>query len=86
MLESDVVKIEFRKKDFKKSKREEIEVPDQFMEALDRNKYTKEAFEKMSPSHKREYLKWIIEAKKDETRDKRIKKAINQISELRLKH
>jgi uncharacterized protein YdeI (YjbR/CyaY-like superfamily) len=33
-----------------------------------------------SPAHRREYLNWIAEAKKPETRKKRIAKAMDMIS------
>ena len=49
--------------------------------ALQKNKKAKTAFDAFSPSHKREYVEWITEAKRDETRQKRIQTAIQWISE-----
>jgi uncharacterized protein YdeI (YjbR/CyaY-like superfamily) len=40
-----------------------------------------DTFEKLSPSHKKEYLKWIDEAKKTETRTKRIYKMAYMLKE-----
>ncbi len=57
------------------------EAPLGFMKALSRDSRASEAFERFSPSHKREYLEWIIEAKREETRQRRIETAINWISE-----
>lgn len=33
-------------------------------------------FQELAPSHRKEYLKWIDEAKKTETKDRRIAKMI----------
>jgi len=49
--------------------------------ALQKNKKAKTAFDAFSPSHKREYVEWITEAKRDETRQKRIETAIKWIAE-----
>lgn len=57
-----------------------VEVPEDFVKALKESKL-KTAFDKMSYSHQREYVKWIEEAKKEETRFNRIVKAIEKIAE-----
>jgi hypothetical protein len=41
---------------------------------------TKAAFEKLSYSHQKEYVTWIEEAKKDETRQRRIAKTLEKLS------
>lgn len=56
-----------------------VEVPDDFMEELKNVPLGWKAFETMPPSHQREYVKVIEEAKKSETRQKRIKKATEMI-------
>jgi uncharacterized protein YdeI (YjbR/CyaY-like superfamily) len=61
--------------------RPEIPVPAYFTAALARNKKAKAAFEAFSPSHRREYLEWITEAKTEATRDKRLATAIEWMSE-----
>jgi hypothetical protein len=58
-----------------------VEVPEDFARALDENVTAKMAFEKLSYSHKREYVLWINEAKKDETRQRRIAKTIEKLPE-----
>ncbi len=58
-----------------------VEVPEDFARALAGNEAAKKAFEKMSYSHKREYVEWINEAKKNETRQRRIAKAIEKLLE-----
>ena len=49
--------------------------------ALDKSPKAKAAFDAFAPSHRREYLEWIAEAKRDETRQKRITTAIEWLSE-----
>jgi uncharacterized protein YdeI (YjbR/CyaY-like superfamily) len=44
--------------------------------ALARNRKARESFEAFPPSHKREYLEWILEAKRDETRARRVAQAV----------
>lgn len=63
------------------SKKKVLEIPEWFMIALKSNKKAYEAFEKFSYSHKKEYLDWITEAKREETRQKRLQQAILLISE-----
>jgi len=58
-----------------------LPVPPQFAAALKKAKTAKAHFDKMSPSHRREYLEWIGEAKRAETRDKRITTAIEWLTE-----
>ncbi|HVM62951.1 MAG TPA: YdeI/OmpD-associated family protein [Verrucomicrobiae bacterium] len=40
-------------------------------------------FDALSPSHQREYLKWIAEAKRPETRQARIEKTLQMLSQKR---
>ena len=58
-----------------------VAVPDDLMAALKKNRRALTAFEKFSPSHKREYVEWIAEAKRDETRNRRIVTAIAWMSD-----
>jgi uncharacterized protein YdeI (YjbR/CyaY-like superfamily) len=60
--------------------------PDDFTTPLKKNKKALAAFENFSPSHKREYLEWIIEAKREVTRTKRIKAALAQIAKGKSRH
>lgn len=53
-----------------------VEVPSDFAAALNKNETAREVFEKMSFTHRREYVEWITSAKKAETRENRIVKAI----------
>ena len=58
-----------------------IEMPANFADLLANNPKAQAVFEKFSPSHKREYLEWIVDAKSDATRVKRLQTAIEQIEE-----
>ena len=51
--------------------------PPDLKRALAKNKKAKAIYEKFPPSHKREYVEWILEAKKRETREKRVKETVN---------
>jgi hypothetical protein len=56
-----------------------VEVPEDFQQALDQDPAAQTAFEKMSYTHQREYVNAILEAKRDETRRKRIAKSIEML-------
>jgi uncharacterized protein YdeI (YjbR/CyaY-like superfamily) len=58
-----------------------VEAPPEFTRALKANKKASAAFAAFSPSCKREYVEWIAEARRAETREKRITTAIDWISE-----
>jgi len=61
--------------------KKELTIPYFFMEALRRNKKALATFEAFSPSHKREYVEWITEAKQEATREKRLATAIEWLAE-----
>lgn len=61
--------------------KKEIIVPDYFIKALKKSKFAQKTFENFSPSHKKEYIEWITEAKTEETRNKRIATAIEWLAE-----
>jgi hypothetical protein len=52
-----------------------VEVPEEFQKLLKKEKLLP-VFEKLSYSHKREYCRWITEAKREETRANRLLKAV----------
>jgi uncharacterized protein YdeI (YjbR/CyaY-like superfamily) len=58
-----------------------LEPPDEFARALKANKQAAAVFAKFSTSAKREYTEWIAEAKRPETRARRITTAIEWIAE-----
>ena len=58
-----------------------LEAPPEFAAALKKNKAAQAAYAAFSPSCKREYVEWIIDAKRPETRDRRIAQAVEWIAE-----
>jgi len=58
-----------------------LEVPPELVAALKKNKAAAKVFGAFSPSCKREYVKWIADAKRPETRDRRIAQAVEWIAE-----
>lgn len=57
------------------------ELPDDLAAALAKQKKARAAFDAFPPSHRREYIEWIVEAKRDETRARRIAQAVEWIAE-----
>jgi uncharacterized protein YdeI (YjbR/CyaY-like superfamily) len=55
--------------------------PEYFMAALKQNGSALTTFEGFSPSHKREYIQWVTEAKGEDTRKRRLETAIEWMSE-----
>ena len=56
-------------------------VPDDLAARLKSNKKAQATFEGFSPSHKREYIEWITEAKTEATRTKRLETTIEWLAE-----
>jgi Bacteriocin-protection, YdeI or OmpD-Associated/Domain of unknown function (DUF1905) len=53
-----------------------VEVPPQLAAALEKDSEARAAFDGLSYTHRNEYARWIAEAKRDETRDRRVEKAV----------
>ena len=58
-----------------------VRVPEDLAVALKRNKKANATFEGFSPSHKREYIEWITEAKTAGTRARRLETAVEWMGE-----
>jgi len=56
-----------------------VAVPAELKRAFKSNKDAKSAFERLSYTHQKEYVTWINEAKKDETRQSRIVKTLEML-------
>jgi uncharacterized protein YdeI (YjbR/CyaY-like superfamily) len=59
----------------------ELQMPAELMAALRTNARAQATFEAFSPSHRREYVEWIAEAKSEETRGRRLASAIEWMAE-----
>jgi|ERR1051326_14458 uncharacterized protein YdeI (YjbR/CyaY-like superfamily) len=77
MLNENVVKIPKPKPKPKK----ELVVPSDLISALKTNKQALSTFEDFSYSHKKEYVEWISEAKREETRTQRLTTAVAWMAE-----
>ena len=67
-------------------KREPLKVPDSFSAALRKNAKARKTFENFPPSKRREYLEWVTEAKREETRNERLATAIKWLAEGKARH
>ena len=65
----------------KPKKKLPLKIPDYFGAALKKNAKARTTFENLSPSHQREYVEWLTDAKRDETRAKRLKMSILWLSQ-----
>jgi uncharacterized protein YdeI (YjbR/CyaY-like superfamily) len=69
-----------------KHEKKEIPMPADLASALKKNAKARATYEGFRPSHQREYLEWITEAKTDETRRKRLETAVEWMSEGKPRH
>ena len=67
-------------------KKEPFTVPDDFGAALKKNAKARKAFEDFAPSKQREYVEWVSEAKRPETRQERLATSIQWLSEGKARH
>ena len=58
-----------------------INLPKDFMLLLEKNKKAKEFFNSLSFTNRKEYVTWIVSAKREETKQKRLKELINKLVE-----
>lgn len=59
----------------------ELIIPDYFTQAVNKNKKAKNTFNAFSYSNKKDYVEWIVDAKTEATRNKRLKDAIEWMAE-----
>jgi hypothetical protein len=57
----------------------EVEVPAELAAALEGDPVAAAAFEELSYSHRREYARWVAEAKRDSTRTDRAAKSVDRL-------
>jgi uncharacterized protein YdeI (YjbR/CyaY-like superfamily) len=65
----------------KKVEKAEAEAPPDLVAALKKNKAAGATFAGFSPGARREYVDWIVEAKRPETREKRVAQAVEWMAE-----
>lgn len=57
------------------------EIPEDLANLLESTPKAKAVFEAFPPSHQREYIRWITEAKRDETRQRRLQQTLENLLE-----
>lgn len=62
-------------------RRPEPAMPDDLREALNRNRRAGAHFGDFSPAQRRDYVEWITEAKREQTRQRRVMQAVEWIAE-----
>ena len=67
-------------------KKEPFTVPDYFAAALKKNAKARKTFENFAPSKQREYIEWVTEAKREETRSERLATSIKWLAEGKPRH
>ena len=65
----------------KRARRKPLPVPSYLTAVLKKNPAARETFETLSPSHRREYIQWLTEAKRDDTRKRRLTTAVQWLTE-----
>jgi uncharacterized protein YdeI (YjbR/CyaY-like superfamily) len=58
-----------------------VEAPDDFESALATDPHIREIFDRLSYTHRKEYVVWITGAKREETRRRRIEQAMTMLRE-----
>jgi uncharacterized protein YdeI (YjbR/CyaY-like superfamily) len=84
MTKAGLAKIEAAKRDgsWKTLERvDSLEVPEELQKALDAHGTAAKNFAAFSPSHRKQYLYWINDAKRPETRERRIRETVRRVGE-----
>ena len=58
----------------------DFDIPEEFSDALSKNPAAKRTFESLAPTYQKQYLGWIITAKRAETRAKRIQESVKLLA------
>lgn len=61
--------------------KQKVSVPADLKASLQKNAKARQTFENFSYSHKKEYVNWITDAKRDETRKRRLQTAIQWLAQ-----
>jgi hypothetical protein len=58
-----------------------VDVPPALTAALDGDPAARTAFDGLAYSHRKEFARWVAEAKREETRDRRVQQALEMLGE-----
>jgi len=64
-----------------KIKRAELPIPAEVMQQLEAHPQAWQAFQSLPPSHQRQYMSWVLSAKKGETQQKRLAEVIDTLEQ-----
>lgn len=59
----------------------EVEVPEALASALDADADARAAFDALAYTHRKEFARWVAEAKRDETRERRVSRTLEMLHE-----
>ena len=59
----------------------QVEVPPDLQSALEADSTSQATFNHLSYTHQKEYVRWIMDAKRDQTRQRRIQQAIEMLQQ-----
>jgi uncharacterized protein YdeI (YjbR/CyaY-like superfamily) len=79
MTEAGLAKIDMEilaEKPPARQSKEELDIPRFLKQALKASPKAWESFERLAPSHRKQYVMWIMDAKKEETRARRLREAV----------
>src|SRR4051812_42081321 len=71
----DTVEVELDRDDTPR----EVKLTPEFQQELDADDRAREAFERLSFTHRREYAEWIADAKRADTRERRLARALEML-------
>jgi hypothetical protein len=75
IVQGDEVEIEIDRDDAPR----EVEVPEALATALAGDTEARAVFDRLAFTHRKEYATWIAEARKDETRERRVRRALEML-------
>jgi uncharacterized protein YdeI (YjbR/CyaY-like superfamily) len=58
-----------------------LEIPQDLLKEFKKEKQARAFFDALSYTHQKEYVQWILEAKKEETRQRRVIKTIGMLND-----
>ncbi len=58
----------------------DVELPEALAHALDRDPAARAAYDKLAYTHRKEYARWIAEAKREETRERRVARTLEMLA------
>lgn len=77
----EAIALQQQGQEIKPSRSKSQSVPTELSEALDKNKKAKSAFAKLTPGRQREYSEYIEQAKRQDTKQRRISKILPMIAD-----